>query len=343
MLAENEITGCVFQVPGTWSKEYLKSKNLKRIENKDLVATNETGDPNKILVYRAHGGWGDMICLIEAVKTAKELYAGKGKTVYLSIPERYKLFLNDELKKHYIPFKTGITDTLADYDIKFGKLYNAFCPCAVYEYETQNKPIESRIEIFAEFLGVEVKKPEQSFSSKFGKKYLKKKGINGPLIGFAVKSAAISKDWSISYFWELARLFINAGYKVLIIDLEEIASPYEGIYSIHGLSMKEVGSILTQVELLVTPDSGMMHMAGAMDVPFIGLFGPTNGKLTTKHYTSGVYIQGKPDTDNKSCDYPCNFSEEDNKYYCNHRIGDCMNNIQPDAVFQASMELLRKY
>ena len=45
---------------------------------------------------------------------------------------------------------------------------------------------------------------------------------------------------------------------------------------------------------MVAPDSGFFHLAGAQGIPTLGLFGPTNGALTGKHYPRAEHLTASP-------------------------------------------------
>ena len=68
---------------------------------------------------------------------------------------------------------------------------------------------------------------------------------------------------------------------------------------------------------MVAIDSGIMHYALAVDVPTLGLFGPTSGFHTMKVYPKGKFIQSFM---NDKCKRPCYYSQFRN-YYCGRGRG----------------------
>lgn len=53
-----------------------------------------------------------------------------------------------------------------------------------------------------------------------------------------------------------------------------------GVTMVGELGLKELAFLQTQAEVVVTPDSGPMHLAAAVGTPVVALFGPTDPVLT---------------------------------------------------------------
>ena len=92
--------------------------------------------------------------------------------------------------------------------------------------------------------------------------------------------------------------------------------------------LKELAFLYSRCRILITTDTGPMHMAAAMGCPVVALFGPTSSRRTgpygSKHR---VVTAGKPCA-------PCF------KKACNHWT--CMKDITVDAVFEAAREVIEK-
>jgi heptosyltransferase-2 len=92
-------------------------------------------------------------------------------------------------------------------------------------------------------------------------------------------------------------------------------------------SLRQLAGVLDRADLCVTNDSGPMHMATALGVPTLALFGPTDPRVTGPFQAPSEFI--KKDV---AC-WPCSYRE------CpfDHR---CMEQIKPEEVFQACQTLL---
>jgi len=96
-------------------------------------------------------------------------------------------------------------------------------------------------------------------------------------------------------------------------------------------TLKELIALLRRARLLVTNDSGPMHLAAAVGTPVIALFGPTD-PARTGPYGAGhtVLRSGVP------CS-PC-FSRR-----CTNAIElECLTSIRPENVIEAAMRLLEQ-
>ena len=96
-------------------------------------------------------------------------------------------------------------------------------------------------------------------------------------------------------------------------------------------TLKELIALLRRVRLLVTNDSGPMHLAAAVGTPVITLFGPTD-PARTGPYGAGhtVLRSGVP------CS-PC-FSRR----CMNSVLMECLTTIHPEQVFDAAMRLVEQ-
>jgi heptosyltransferase-2 len=93
-------------------------------------------------------------------------------------------------------------------------------------------------------------------------------------------------------------------------------------------SLRELISLLSLSSVVISSDSGPMHMASALKRPVVALFGPTN-PIKSAPYTSGIVIEKK-----EKCS-PC-FQKT-----CRYQF-QCMKNIQVDEVFQKIQEVLQQ-
>lgn len=146
-----------------------------------------------------------------------------------------------------------------------------------------------------------------------------------------------AKRWPSSYYSRLAAMLqANHSAEILIIGSSAEASLAEDIslpldnkpFLLTGkTTLRQLAGVLARADLCVTNDSGPMHLATALQVPTLALFGPTDPRVTGPFQTPSGFI--KKDV---SC-WPCSYRE------CpfDHR---CMQQIKPEEVFQACQSLL---
>lgn len=93
------------------------------------------------------------------------------------------------------------------------------------------------------------------------------------------------------------------------------------------LDLRGLTALLDRASLLITNDSGAMHMAAARRTPTVALFGPTDWNVTHPWSPAARVLRQSPDC------APCFLRE------CpiDHR---CMTALSPSSVAQAALELL---
>ncbi len=149
----------------------------------------------------------------------------------------------------------------------------------------------------------------------------------------------IPKRWPKERYAELSdRLFKELGAKTVITgtekesalarDIAELSQYGKPVDLCGKTTIKELAALLERSDLVVSSDSGPMHLALAVKTKVITLFGPTSDALTGP-YGSGDYTVIKKDIE---CQVPCyNFGCKDHT---------CMKKITVNEVFEKVRELL---
>src|SRR3990172_8073616 len=122
-----------------------------------------------------------------------------------------------------------------------------------------------------------------------------------PLIAVNPSARWEKKRWPISSYaalinqliQELKAGIIILGSKEDILLAEEISSLVSGRPAVAAgkTSLKTLTALLERVDLLVTNDSGPMHIAAALKTPVVALFGPTNPGLTGPYGDGHIVIR----------------------------------------------------
>jgi len=146
-----------------------------------------------------------------------------------------------------------------------------------------------------------------------------------------------AKRWPASHFAGLATLFQKRKAAEIIIvgssdeiELGESVASFmkkKPVIFTGKTTLRELLGLISQAALFVTNDSGPMHMANALKVPVVAIFGPTNPKVTGPFQQPSTII--KKDV---AC-WPCSYR----KCPYDHR---CMMRIEPEEVFEISQNFL---
>lgn len=97
-----------------------------------------------------------------------------------------------------------------------------------------------------------------------------------------------SKQWPLSYWCELAKHAVADGFKVLVpwgnvIEksyAEQIAQMDSNVTVLPKLRLTEMATVLSNARGVVAVDTGLAHLAAALSVPAVTLYGPTDPTKT---------------------------------------------------------------
>jgi len=161
---------------------------------------------------------------------------------------------------------------------------------------------------------------------------------SGPLVGIAPGATyGPAKMWFQDRFARVAeRLVENFGARVLLFGSRGDHAAAENVRqyasfplaNIAGLTtLKEAVALITRCKLFISNDSGLMHVAGALGIPTIAIFGSTNPVTTSPVGNRSIVITKAVDCSpclKKTC--PTDFR--------------CMDRIGADEVYETAKKLL---
>lgn len=184
-------------------------------------------------------------------------------------------------------------------------------------------------------IGIRVTSPTPAFyldeaSQRFAASFLSKNKLElGEFISINIGGGWKIKKFPINKFVELCAMIGTRLHRRVVVlygpDEEEDASRISrssGAILAPPTSLKEMGAMLRQSEALVTNDSGPMHIAAALGVPTLAIFGPTSPRL------QGPYGNVSEIVRNEQIDcLECNLTK------C--PIGNlCMTELETESVFR---------
>jgi heptosyltransferase-1 len=145
-----------------------------------------------------------------------------------------------------------------------------------------------------------------------------------------------TKQWPESYWAELAKLAGQSGYRVKISgnnkeEMERVAriseqNPFVDV--LPRLAITEMATLLANAQAAVAVDTGFGHLAAALDVPTVSIYGPTNPAYTGALGKSSIHL---------AANFPCSPCLS---RYCQYRGAAavkpaCYTMIQPARVWEA--------
>lgn len=147
-------------------------------------------------------------------------------------------------------------------------------------------------------------------------------------------SGSRSKNWPIENFLEIAGDFRNKGYTIAWdtgpADEINFSLPGEDLH-LNNVPVSTLAGVLSQCRLYIGNDSGVTHLAAAVDCPTIALFGPSDSHVWAPRGNTVRII------DLHHFCAPCH----PNTTTTSTCLRKCLSEITPQHVFTESMELLK--
>ena len=145
-----------------------------------------------------------------------------------------------------------------------------------------------------------------------------------------------AKMWPERHYKKLAGLLSEHGISVLIIGTQEeaglgdsIASESKGVTNLCGrTNLLEMIAVMARSKLLVSNDSGTMHVMSALTKPQIAVFGSTSTTWTGPANPLAEIV-----TINYKCS-PCF------KRTCKYQHYECLTGILPERVFGSILKII---
>jgi len=164
--------------------------------------------------------------------------------------------------------------------------------------------IERNLKLISFALDLPVKLEELNYKAPF--LYSKKKYLNLSLSNFKKNivlipgASFVSKQYPIENFAEVTHL-LDANYLIIwgndeerfLADKIKDIAPHVNICE--KISIEGLISLISQVDLIIGPDTGPTHIGWALNVPSITLFGPTPGYRNTLVTTNNKIIESGSD------------------------------------------------
>ncbi len=156
-------------------------------------------------------------------------------------------------------------------------------------------------------------------------------------INLAASEKWLSKNWPIEHIAKLCDMLAAKNVRVVITGMDKDRALAKKLLDMTQArpailagktDIMELAVLIKRCKVFITPDSSPMHIAAAVDTPFIAFFGPTDAK---RHIPPAkrFYIFER----DLEC-APCYSTQ------CKIMTHVCMTEIKPQEVFDKTMEFL---
>jgi heptosyltransferase-1 len=156
--------------------------------------------------------------------------------------------------------------------------------------------------LFSQALGYPMPETAPSFGLQANR--LVSEGSNEKYIVFLHGTTWVSKEWPEEYWQQLAVLAADNGYRIKISGgnakelarAKRIASSSNMVDALPRLKIAEMARLLANAKAAVAVDTGFGHLAAALDIPTISIYGSTNPEYTSALGKKSVHL---------AAEFPC--------------------------------------
>ncbi|MDT8346901.1 MAG: glycosyltransferase family 9 protein [Flavobacteriaceae bacterium] len=316
-------------IPNFWEK-------VSQAVSQTTTKTTGVSKEKAVYVCKSYGGLGDIFFSIPAVLEFQKAY----EIVYFGVEKRLIPFFQKHLPELEI---VDVEDAYKNNDYPLIELgnYPAFrgydYPNAL-TYITSKKVKQHAINHYLDA----VARLNPRFSNEYsGYPYFKKKYTNEhyyvvhPGAGFLLK--VWPKEKYAALIKSLAEVFPKLHCKIIQGPNDPDLSPLLPSNSLNISfvtgDLEAVGDALAGAQFFIGNDAGITHVAGAYNLPIVGIYGPTGPGSWGCFSENNEIIWGK----NGVCTLRCNYDVIMN---CAHRI--CLTSVNVERVMEALYTLLHK-
>lgn len=160
----------------------------------------------------------------------------------------------------------------------------------------------------------------------------------------------VTKHWPELYWRQLAELAVERGMQVKLpwgndaekARAQRIAEGLDGVQVLPKLPLAGVANILAGARACVAVDTGLGHLAAALDIPTVSLYGPTNPGWSGAYGHSQLHLASDfpcAPCMSKTCKYQPT-REDARQFDLRRELPLCFTRLQPERVMDALQTLL---
>lgn len=310
----------------------------------------ESLEGKTITMWRT-GGAGDLLFLSPSLKKIKEIYPNS--TIHLGTSAKYlDLF-------RYFPYANSkIPLPLPEELIKASDYY-----CIFEGIIESNKEAEktNAYDLFSKRLNVfHLLKNEEKIplmflgesENEWAKAELKQYESSKGFVGIQLSASAILRTYPKIQLGQVCKELAEDGYKVFFIGSQREAPHIDLLIDtldnhpnlVNFAKLKtdwqRSAALIKNLNLMITPDSSLAHIAAAVETPILGIYGPFKSEVRFKYYKNAVAIDA-----NSICpacfahgQLPCRWSKD----VTAESYSKCFDCISPELIGKVARQILEK-
>lgn len=292
----------------TQTKQVIRTGEITKIYTQPTNQLNKINTlinqerPLELLFQRKCGGIGDVLCTLPLVKYVSKKY--NNKIDYATDVNYLNGALVDVLK--YNPYIRDVFDfrELDLFDNKYDTILDLTCPCVAHE-KPGAKPMH-RIDLFARHTGVSLTDCDiDYFITKEEEKHAYEYIYRNNLLRYEKKillhvaSSNLQRDCPINILLRSMSDLLKLNEDVLVFVLSHDTDNNQNninlfthphVHKLHNLNIRNIAAFMNVCDLVICPDSSILHLAAALHKKTLTIFGPTDPRARINYHPEAVSI-----------------------------------------------------
>ena len=266
-------------------------------QGRDRIVGQLTGKTNlRLCIQRRLGGIGDVLMTTPVVKALKTRYP-EAELTYATDPQYY----NGDLLR--ILEGNPYIDKLVDFRGVNQNDYHLFvdltgiCP----PYETKSNPPVNRIDLFARHVGIRLDDPLPDYmitseDRGWATTIIKKWFGEGSYKVVVIHTASVDRrrTWPVKNYIQMLHELTEERPELRFIVLDQNRQKEhwdtKNCVNASNYGIRQAASLIWAGDVFVGPDSGPLHLAGAMEKEIVAIFGSTDSTARINYYDGAISV-----------------------------------------------------
>jgi ADP-heptose:LPS heptosyltransferase len=280
-LAEDDVTG-------SYMHAYSNTIQVNKWGGYTQLLPDTDYNGKKVMVMRA-GGIGDILFLTPAMAAFKRRNP-QAELFFASMAHCPLLLYNNPALTGFLPYPCPLEQVPE----------HVVCVESMIEFSPQGKLMHA-VDLFATGFGLELGPDEKKMlmylseeETDSAKKFLPPPGKGKYRFGIQVVANLPVRTYP--HMARVAKSLMKQGHQVIAFGAPG-QPPIQGAINTHGqtppLNIRQSASLVSVCDCIIAPDSAITHIAGALDVPCVAVYGSFPSLLRTAYQPKTIAIQGE--------------------------------------------------
>jgi ADP-heptose:LPS heptosyltransferase len=276
---------------------------MKPLEARRPFSDKQDWNGKSILFVR-FGGFGDLILLTPVLREVKRRWPG-ARVVVATMAKHYGQVLEnlsfvDEIINYPVPVTTAVTfdawvffERAVEGNRRAEKIHMTDLFAEITGLSPVKEGFWKKAQTMADYRPAYAVTEEEATWAKVAYPRINSQRRICVQIG----TSAACRTYPVQRMQDVVGKLQKRGFEIFLMGAKgEVTgedSPGIRIIANAGLTFRQSCAVIADCDLVLGSDSALVHVAGALEIPAIGLYGPFPGEIRTKHSPTTIVLQGK--------------------------------------------------